>query len=43
MVAGGDNAHGFKHATGIGEALAEIVRGEQTTVPIGFMSPNRFG
>ncbi|MEU3995967.1 N-methyl-L-tryptophan oxidase [Streptomyces fungicidicus] len=43
VVAGGDNAHGFKHATGIGEALAEIVRGEETTVPIGFMSPNRFG
>ncbi|MFF8033535.1 MULTISPECIES: N-methyl-L-tryptophan oxidase [unclassified Streptomyces] len=43
VVAGGDNAHGFKHATGIGEALAEIVRGEATTVPLGFMSPNRFG
>ncbi|MEU1037788.1 N-methyl-L-tryptophan oxidase [Streptomyces sp. NPDC005907] len=42
VVAGGDNAHGFKHATGIGEALADIVRGGTTKVDLDFLAPDRF-
>ncbi|BBB00113.1 putative sarcosine oxidase [Actinacidiphila reveromycinica] len=42
VVAGGCNAHGFKHATGIGEALAGIVCGTAAKVPLDFMSPDRF-
>ncbi|MGW0120787.1 N-methyl-L-tryptophan oxidase [Streptomyces sp. NPDC003327] len=42
IVAGGDNAHGFKHATGIGEALTHLVKGEPTRMDLEFLSPGRF-
>lgn len=43
VVAGGCNAHGFKHATGIGEALADLATGRTPEIPLGFLSPGRFG
>ena len=42
VVAGGDSGHGFKHAAGIGELLAQIVAGEQPYCDPGFLSPTRF-
>ncbi|MFY1634944.1 N-methyl-L-tryptophan oxidase [Solwaraspora sp. WMMB335] len=42
VVAGGCNAHGFKHATAIGEAIADLVTGRTPRVPLGFASPDRF-
>ncbi|BBC32420.1 hypothetical protein SGFS_037140 [Streptomyces graminofaciens] len=42
VVAAGGNAHGFAHAPAIGEALADLVQGEPTKVPLGFLSPDRF-
>ena len=42
VVAGGDSGHGFKHAAGIGEMLAQIVTGEHTYCAAGFMDPARF-
>jgi sarcosine oxidase len=42
MVAGGDSGHGFKHAAGIGELLAQIVAGEPTYCATGFLDPARF-
>jgi sarcosine oxidase len=43
VIAGGCNGHGFKHATGIGEVVADLVVGKEPQVPIGFMNPDRFG
>ncbi|MEU9129802.1 N-methyl-L-tryptophan oxidase [Kitasatospora sp. NPDC048540] len=42
VVAGGCNSHGFKHATGIGEVVAGLVRGRPPAFPLGFADPNRF-
>ena len=42
VIGGGCSGHGFKHATGIGEALAQITVGEQTFCDLGFTDPNRF-
>ena len=42
VVAGGDSGHGFKHAAGIGELLAQIVTGERPYCATGFMDPARF-
>jgi sarcosine oxidase len=42
VVAGGDSGHGFKHAAGIGELLAQIVTGEPTYCATDFMDPARF-
>jgi sarcosine oxidase len=42
VVAGGDSGHGFKHAAGIGELLAQIVVGEHPYCPTGFLDPARF-
>jgi sarcosine oxidase len=42
VVAGGDSGHGFKHAAGVGELLAQIAVGEQTYGDIGFLDPIRF-
>jgi len=42
VVAGGCNGHGFKHATGVGEAVADLVVGKDPQVPIDFMNPDRF-
>jgi sarcosine oxidase len=41
-VAGGDSGHGFKHAAGIGELLAQVVVGESPYSATGFMDPARF-
>jgi sarcosine oxidase len=43
VVAGGDSGHGFKHAAGVGELLAQIVVGEQPYSAADFMNPARFG
>ncbi len=42
VVAGGDSGHGFKHAAGIGELLAQIVTGERPYCATGFLDPARF-
>jgi len=42
VVAGGDSGHGFKHAAGIGELLAQIVTGEPPYCQAGFLDPARF-
>ena len=43
IVAGGDSGHGFKHAAGVGELLAQIVTGEPAYCATDFMDPARFG
>ncbi|MFV2085532.1 N-methyl-L-tryptophan oxidase [Micromonospora sp. LOL_021] len=42
IVAGGDSGHGFKHATGVGEVVADLVRGAPPPVPVAFMHPDRW-
>ena len=42
IIAGGDSGHGFKHAAGLGEFLAQIVAGEQPYCETGFLDPARF-
>jgi sarcosine oxidase len=42
VVAGGDSGHGFKHAAGVGELLAQIVTGERPYCATDFMDPARF-
>lgn len=42
IAAGGDSGHAFKHATGIGEYLAQLAVGERPYVDLGFTDPNRF-
>lgn len=42
VIAGACNAHGFKHATGIGEALAGVVAGEEPFCDLSFTDPDRF-
>ena len=42
IVAGGDSGHGFKHAAGIGELLAQIVTGEPPYCQADFLDPARF-
>jgi sarcosine oxidase len=43
VVAGGDSGHGFKHAAGIGELLAQIVTGEHPYCATDFLDLARFG
>ena len=43
VVAGGDSGHGFKHAAGIGELLAQIVADEPLYCAADFVDPARFG
>lgn len=43
VVGGGCSGHGFKHATGIGEVLADLARDRETSVDVSFCSPDRFG
>ncbi|MFP3714463.1 N-methyl-L-tryptophan oxidase [Puerhibacterium sp. TATVAM-FAB25] len=43
VVAGGDSGHGFKHAAGVGELLAQITVGETPYTAVDFMDPDRFG
>lgn len=42
VVGGGCSGHAFKHASALGELLAEITLGEPTFVDITFMDPDRF-
>jgi glycine/D-amino acid oxidase-like deaminating enzyme len=42
VFAAGFSGHGFKFATAIGEALAELVTEGRTSQPTGFLSPARF-
>lgn len=42
IVGGGCSGHAFKHASALGELLAEITVGQPTFVDIEFMNPNRF-
>lgn len=42
LAAGGCNGHGFKHAPGVGEAIATILSGENTQFDIGFTMADRF-
>jgi len=42
VVAGGDSGHGFKHAAGVGELLAQVVTGEHPYCATGFLDPARF-
>jgi len=42
VVAGGDSGHGFKHAAGVGELLAQAVVGESPYCATDFMDPARF-
>jgi sarcosine oxidase len=42
IVATGDSGHGFKHAAGVGELLAQLATGEATYCPTDFLDPNRF-
>ncbi|MDF3290502.1 N-methyl-L-tryptophan oxidase [Streptomyces silvisoli] len=42
IVAGGDNAHGFKHATGLGEALADLAVGASPRVDLSFTDVKRY-
>lgn len=41
VVAAGDSGHGFKHAAGLGEAIAQLVTDEEIYTDVGFMDPNR--
>ncbi|MGO4235884.1 N-methyl-L-tryptophan oxidase [Pseudarthrobacter sp. YAF2] len=42
VLAGGCSGHGFKHASAVGELLAQIVSGEELFTDIAFMRPDRF-
>ncbi|MGI5375556.1 N-methyl-L-tryptophan oxidase [Streptomyces sp. CA-251387] len=42
IVAAGDNGHGFGHAPGIGEAVADLVQGRTPKTPLDSLSPDRF-
>lgn len=42
-VAAGFSGHGFKFASVMGEALADLAASGATSLPIGFLSPRRFG
>ncbi|MFE7840547.1 N-methyl-L-tryptophan oxidase [Streptomyces sp. NPDC057474] len=42
VVAGGCSSHGFKHATGVGEVVADLVQGKEPAFPLGFTDPDRF-
>jgi sarcosine oxidase len=42
IVAGGDSGHGFKHAAGIGELLAQLTAGEPAYCETDFLDPARF-
>jgi sarcosine oxidase len=42
LVGGGDSGHAFKHASGLGEALAQMAVGEPVFTDLDFMNPNRF-
>jgi len=42
VIGGGCSGHGFKHAPGIGEHLADVVLGRPARLDLGFCDPARF-
>lgn len=42
IIGGGCSGHGFKHATGIGELLAQLATNESPYLNAAFVDPNRF-
>jgi len=42
LVGGGDSGHAFKHAAGLGEALAQMAVGEPVYADFDFTDPNRY-
>ena len=42
VVAGGDSGHGFKHAAGVGELLAQLITGQRAYCQSEFLDPVRF-
>lgn len=42
-IAAGFSGHGFKFASVVGEALADLAQTGTTALPIGFLRPERFG
>ncbi len=42
VVAGGCGGHGFKHATGVGEVIADLVQDKEPRSPLAFADPDRF-
>jgi sarcosine oxidase len=42
VVAGGDSGHGFKHAAGVGELVAQIVAGQRPYCETDYMDPARY-
>ena len=42
VVAGGDSGHGFKHAAGIGELVAQLITGQRAYCQSEFLDPVRF-
>ena len=42
LVGGADSGHAFKHASGLGEALAQMACGEQPFTDLSFMNPTRY-
>ncbi|WP_031464322.1 N-methyl-L-tryptophan oxidase [Sciscionella sediminilitoris] len=43
VLGGGGSGHAFKHATALGEALADTVTGEPSFTDLSFVDPKRFG
>jgi sarcosine oxidase len=43
FFAAGLSGHGFKLAPALGDALADLALRGSTTLPVGFLSPGRFG
>jgi len=43
IIAAGFSGHGFKFASGVGDALADMAMSGGTDLPIGFLSLKRFG
>lgn len=41
-IAAGFSGHGFKFASVMGEALADLALSGATRLPLGFLSPRRF-
>jgi sarcosine oxidase len=43
VVGGGCSGHSFKHASALGELVAQSVAGEQHFTDASFLDPRRFG